>query len=208
MFGGRAFACNFWAGWDSGSRVSLLPAFILGCANPTAEEQRRRVQMELTRHCATWAKFSDGSPPMYRWMLWWKPIKVTRLWWEPSKVTREVRMHERGWETYSESASESDGPEWPEWPVQQHPTGFRGHRDEHDPTPTDLQSRSITPVHTSNHCEVQLPRPADLIKPVMASPSASAPCACGETGCQEYPDCINFLSGLLSQPPAKRMRSE
>ena len=164
--------------------------------------------MELTRHCATWAKFSDGSPPMYRWMLWWKPIKVTRLWWEPSKVTREVRMHERGWETYSESASESDGPEWPEWPVQQHPTVFDRQRGDHGATPTDLQSRSITPVHTSNHCEVQLPRPADLIKPVMASPSASAPCACGETGCQEYPDCINFLSGLLSQPPAKRMRSE
>ena len=183
-----------------------MPAFILGCANPTAEEQRRRVQMELARHCATWAKFSHRSPPIYHWMLWWEPVKVARLWWEPRKVTREVRNHRGGWETYSERSSESDGPEWPEWPVP--PTMFRGHRDEHDLTHTDLQSRSITPVQTSNHSEVQLPRPADLIKKVRASPSASTPCACGETGCQEYPDCIDFLSDLLSQPPAKSMRAE
>ena len=173
--------------------------------------------MELTRHCATWAKFSRESPPMYRWMLWWKPIKVTRLWWEPIKVarlwweprqlTREVRNHRGGWETYSENSSESDGPEWPEWPVQQHPTGSLLHRGV-----LLQQSRSVTAVNTSNHSEVQLPHPADLIRHLGPSPdpSPSRPCrGCGEHSCDQYPTCVRAMfADLLGQPPCKFWRAE
>ena len=158
MFSTSTFTGNFWGQWDSRTRLSPLPPTILG-EPATPLEQKLRVQKELVRHCAAWARI---------WMCWWRNFAPVG-------------------ETNSESGSES----------------------------LSLPSPSGAVPHTdANNNHVQLPSPRELIQRICVSPLASGPvpfqgeCACGETACDKFPNCISSLADLLSPNPTKRPRVE
>ena len=197
MFSRPAFTCNFWGPWEGRTRLSPLPATIL--ARPaTASEQNLRVQKELVQHRAAWPRF---------WTLWWRKLA-------PVGETNS----EGGWGTRSESDSECD------WAASQSPPPASAavlHAEARSPprSPSGLPSGShgIT-VHGANNNRVQLPNPRELIQriyaPVSPPPSVAASepdrhqCACGERGCDRFPDCISALADLLSQDARKRPRGE
>ena len=114
------------------------------------------------------------------------------LWWRKLAPVGETNS-EGGWGTRSESDSECD------WAASQSPP-----------------PASAAVLHAE--ARVQLPNPSELIQricaPVSPPPSVAASeprrhqCACGERGCDRFPDCISALADLLSQDARKRPRVE